>query len=120
MEQEGTRGNRKEFDDVVCGGVVQLVRTPACHAGGRGFESRRSRFRHPAAWLLASRARSGAVPSLPRLSPSHRAPSCEFVGHLEVAKEGHARLDGGDGTTVLPEAVEEGGEDTASLGRRGF
>ncbi len=27
MEQEGTRGNRKESDDVVCGGVVQLVRT---------------------------------------------------------------------------------------------
>jgi hypothetical protein len=49
MIRKGTRDNRKERKgkterrSTQCGGVVQLVRTRACHGGGRGFESRRSR-----------------------------------------------------------------------------
>src|SRR5437667_3632015 len=33
-ERKGTVRHKRSN---ICGGVVQLVRTPACHAGGRGF-----------------------------------------------------------------------------------
>ncbi len=40
---------------MIPGGVVQLVRTPACHAGGREFKSRRSRH-EPAKWQCLPQA----------------------------------------------------------------
>jgi hypothetical protein len=37
--QAGCRRFKSYYSHHKCGSVVQLVRTPACHAGGRGFES---------------------------------------------------------------------------------
>lgn len=57
QELLGIHGHGKEGTVTVsrlCRGVVQLVRTPACHAGGRLFESRRSRQFFEAAPFLVN------------------------------------------------------------------
>ena len=48
------------------GVVVQLVRTPACHAGGRGFKSLLSRYQSPVAqWREQLPSKQSVVGSIP-------------------------------------------------------
>ncbi len=64
-----------------CGAVVQLVRIPACHAGGRGFESRplRHLFRKTLAEMLGFFVSTGLIWSATNES---RLPATPAVSHL--------------------------------------
>ena len=56
-------------------GVVQLVRTPACHAGGRRFESGRSRTSTERFSLLGLSDSSAQTAPITSERPGWRAPS---------------------------------------------
>ena len=89
--KHGVTGSSPVVPTTRCGAVVQLVRTPACHAGGRGFKSLPRRHflitYAQVAQLVEQRTENprvaGSIPALGTIcecSSSGRAPPCQGGG----------------------------------------
>ena len=77
------------------GAVVQLVRTPACHAGGRGFKSlpRRHLFASVAQLVEQGTENPRVVGSIPTGGTIARQSLCEFAGVAHLVERHLAKVE---------------------------